>query len=82
MMSDEWIDDKELILNRAKWPGETLCMKRRGKEGEKVGVMGYAAFGVLTNNRAPFIIYIEPNYIKEQKYNSIDEMLADNWMVD
>lgn len=76
------VSDAMMIANMRCWPGETLCMKKRPKPGEQVGVMGYSAFGVIANNRLPIIVYLQPNFIEEQHYDSIEALLNDGWIVD
>jgi len=46
-------EDKKMVRNERLWPGETLCLKKLPKPGEKVGVMGYSEYGVITNSREP-----------------------------
>jgi hypothetical protein len=76
-------DDKKMILSESDWPGDTLCLKKRPKPGEATkGVMGYSAFGILTNSRAPFIVLLRPDFEKTMNYDSVDELLADGWIVD
>jgi hypothetical protein len=73
--------DREFILN-GRWSGETCCLKKRPKPGEKAGVMGYIDFGVITNNRAPFSIYRQEDGSLAGHYKTIDELLEDGWIVD
>lgn len=81
-MTKDQLSDAQMIANKRMWPGETLCMKKQPKPGEKVGVMGYSEFGVITTNKLPIIIYLRPNFVREQKYDSIEALLDDGWIVD
>jgi hypothetical protein len=79
------IDDKftrDMVLNPNTWSGEMLCMKKRPKAGEPVGVMGYSTFGVITAARLPIVIYLRENFVETMTYNSLDELIADGWIVD
>lgn len=79
----EYGSDAQMISNERLWPGETLCLKKRPtKPDEKVGVIGYSAFGVITNSRLPLIVYLQPNFITEKRYESIQDLLDDGWIVD
>lgn len=83
MTEENRCSEASMILNERNWPGETLCLKKRPtNSGEKVDVMGYTAFGILTNSRLPLIVYLRPNFIQEQRYPSIDALLNDGWIVD
>lgn len=78
-------DDKAAITGR--WHGETLCLKKRPTGGEKAGVMGYSAFGVIVNKLEPVTIYLRgedhaDDFKETKQYANIDEMLADGWIVD
>lgn len=75
-------DEMEMILNSRLWPGDTLCLKKRPKPGETTGFTGYSKFGILTNSQLPLTIYLRPNFLSEERYNSVDELLADGWVVD
>jgi hypothetical protein len=72
----------EMIRNPNLWPGETLCLKQRPKPGDKVGFMGYVAYGVLTSTRLPLAIYLQPDFIAERVYPTAEAMLDDGWIVD
>jgi hypothetical protein len=74
--------EAEMIKHRHMWPGETLCLKKRPKSGELTGVMGYAAYGILTSNMLPLIVYLRPNFVVEQRYATVEALLDDGWIVD
>ncbi len=91
MMDTNAIDDGQpftrekelrLIKNRYLWPGETLCMKRKPREGEKPGPFGYVAYGIITNNQPPLRVYLQPDFVSEENFDSAEEMLDAGWMVD
>lgn len=73
-------DDKAFIENRGLWSRDGCCVKQLDKEGEK-NFMGYRAFGVIFDNRAPVVIY-DHETANETVYASVDAMLADGWVVD
>jgi hypothetical protein len=82
MINENYIGDAVMIRDPNRWPGETLCLKKRPKEGEKTGVMGYSAYGVITTPDLPITIYLRPDFIAAVKYNSVEELLAAGWLVD
>lgn len=70
-------DDREFIL-RGDW--QTCCVKKRG-------VKDYDAFGVLVNTREPVEIYLRgddpaDDFKAVKKYDTVDDMLSDGWIVD
>lgn len=71
-----------MIRDENRWPGETLCLKRKAREGEKNGVMGYAAFGVITTSRPPLIVYLREDFVREERFDSVEDLLAAGWVVD
>lgn len=85
-MSDEFTREKELamIMNHEKWPGDTLCLKRRPGPGEKSGVMGYTAFGVIASSRAPLTVYLRGarDFEKTMRYDTAEAMMAEAMMAD
>lgn len=74
--------EARMIKTPSAWPGETLCLKKRPKEGEKSGIMGYTEYGILTNNQLPLIVYLQPNFVVERRYDTVDALLDDGWIVD
>lgn len=77
----------KMITDRSRWPGETLCLKKRPTNGEKASIMGYSAFGVLTADRAPFTVWLrgecgKDDFKTKTVYDSLDALIADGWMVD
>ena len=74
-------DDREFITN-GRWSGQTCCLKKRPKSGEKTGVMGYSDFGVITRHRPPYDIYRQEDGSLAAHYETIDELLEDGWIVD
>lgn len=80
------IDDAAMMRNPRRWPGETLCLKQKDKPGEH-NIMGYRAFGIITNGAEPVTIYLRgdgPNddWEKTQQYETFEKLLDDGWVVD
>lgn len=82
MTAFEREQELQLIKNMKRWPGWALCMKKRPKPSEKTGIMGYSAFGIITTSQLPLVIYLQPEFDTEVRYNTIEEALDDGWMVD
>lgn len=77
------LDDKSMIQTESLWPGETLCLKKMLKEGEQQkGIFPYSAYGVITQGRPPYDVYLRPEFGKVERYNSVEELLAAGWIVD
>lgn len=76
------LSDKQMIQAESMWPGETLCLKKKPTGEEKAGVMGYSMFGVIVTSEEPISIYLQPDFAAVRTYDTIDELLADGWMVD
>jgi hypothetical protein len=75
--------DEEMIKNKSAWPGETLCLKKRLLPGEvRNSSFGYTTFGVILDNQFPISILIQPDFAEEYSYNTLDNLLADGWIVD
>ena len=77
------LSDKEFILNSDNWPSwPHLPMKRGESPNQELGVM------VAGNPQTIFLINlyeINPETFKTCKsiiYTSIDDLLADGWMID
>lgn len=70
-------DDRALILDESRWPGELLCLKKANRKG-----FGDSQdFGIITTSRFPVDVWThEGAFIKQ--YASVDELLADDWIVD
>jgi hypothetical protein len=86
------IDESDLltrmIRDNSEWPGGSFCVKRRPKDGEKpVGCMGYMAYGVIFRCGTPIEIHLRDydprrDFQTSQRYDTVDAMLADGWIVD
>jgi hypothetical protein len=65
--------DRAMILDPYKWPLPYLCLKRYPKAGgmPQCGVIHPDSLQVRTHENEPI-----------KKYASVDEMIADGWMVD
>lgn len=74
--------EAQIISDERSWSGETLCLKRLPKPGEKTGVMGYAAFGIITSSQLPISVWLRPNFAREQLYDTVDALLDDGWITD
>jgi hypothetical protein len=83
---DGSIDNEKLtrhMMTRSDlWSGETFCVKKRALPGEKAGVMGYAAFGVVASTALPLTVYLRDSFTRTMQYDSVDAMIADKWEVD
>lgn len=78
------LDDRDYILQGG-W--ETCCLKKKPKEGERTPPMGYVAYGVITDPRAPLTVYLRGETPRDdfkavERYDSVDAMLAEGWVVD
>lgn len=65
---------------------DSFCVKKRRLPGE-TDRMGYTAFGVIFSRKRPIEIYLRSmdggaDFAKTKKYNDLDAMLADGWIVD
>jgi hypothetical protein len=79
--------DREIIGNRSRWPGETICIKKYPRGDEPTGFMGYAAFGVMTSLRLPIIIFLRGDTEADDfkttiEYPSLDAMFDAGWVAD
>lgn len=74
-------DDRAFIMNEKLWAGETCCLKKLPQPAEKLGVTGYADFGVITTSRFPIDVWRRDGSLAGH-YGTIDELLADGWIVD
>jgi hypothetical protein len=72
----------EMLRDKRTWSGETLCLKKYPRGEEKPGVMGYAAFGIVTTTRLPLVIYLREDFVRTMTYDSIDAAIAAGWVVD
>lgn len=79
-------DDREFILRPHLWPNKTnLPLKnvnRKGSEGDRE-----LGFILVEDGAPPFIVYNglmyrDPATLPQVHYSSVDEMLADGWIVD
>lgn len=83
-----WDEEEERMLNgNLRWSGETLCLKKKAKEGEKAGIMGYSKYGVITKPGFPMEIYLrgesaEDDFKDLMVVNSLEEFCELGWMVD
>jgi len=82
-------DDRKFLLSQYAWRGDrTNCVKQRPKKGEKAGVTGYKAFGVITSLGPPVTVYLrdmsreEGDFKQTKQYDSVDALLADGWIID
>ena len=78
---EEQFSDREFITN-GRWSGQTCCLKKRAKPGEKAGFTGYADFGVITTNRAPYDVWRQEDGSLAGHYETIDALLEAGWLVD
>ncbi len=73
-------DDRDFIL-KGRWSGQTCCLKKRPKPGEKAGVTGYSDFGIITNNLFPIDVWRDDGSLAGN-YKTIDDLLEAGWIVD
>lgn len=64
-----------------------LCLKRYAAEGEKTRIMGYAAYGVITNVSLPIVIFLRgdtpaEDFSETVSYETLDAMFDAGWVVD
>jgi hypothetical protein len=79
-------NDRVWIMDKGRWTGDVLCLKRIAKKEDKCP-NGYSAFGVILSPKLPMIIYLRGLDPKEDfkltaRYDSIDDLIADGWRVD
>lgn len=84
----EYPGDKVWLSQPHRWSGETCCLKRRAKPGEKT-VTGYKDFAVTVpaDHEGKVTIYLRgenpaDDFKQHKTYASIDELIADGWEVD
>lgn len=73
------IDETELLTafvqDTSKWPGETFCVKQRGRDGR------YRAFGNVTKPGLPITVH-DAFFAKTAIYDTVTDMINDGWIVD
>ena len=81
-------DELNMMRNKDEWPGETLCLKKVPKPGEKKGAMGYSTFGIITNASLPVTIYLRDaedrkrDFSETAVYPTFEAAFEDGWIVD
>lgn len=84
-MNEETFDDAKIIRGEQRWGSDTLCLKKRPVGDEKPSIMGYTAFGVITQparKGQQITIYLQPDFLKFDAYMTVEDMLAAGWIVD
>ncbi len=81
----ERLDDAKMIRGLRRWPGETLCVKKYARGDEPKGVMGYSAFGVMTQpakDGRQIVVYLREDFVRTMTYQTVEDMLEAGWVVD
>lgn len=80
------INEREL-MEKLLHKSEPFCLKKKPVGDEKPGPLHYTAFGVICSRQLPLEVYLRgdgpaDDFKRSVKYDSIDALMADGWVVD